>query len=203
MALFIIKGIFCLMLIGAAALCFCAARGNISIVIFKPKRRSDMCDFSLDFRNTRLAVKGEQLFIHRFDTESNGLASRADFLAARPGFIKRFAHFFMRPGEKNPLDLPALCVPPGARLRISGIPKWIQEKYKVSAVEDVIFTQVTHEPFEHRDAVRFSNGRTLLLQRFPEGIRFEVLQVEMEEEPNAAPIKTTRSSIFDAIPQRR
>lgn len=39
MALFVVKGVFCLMIVGFAALCFYAGSRNISIVFIKPKRR--------------------------------------------------------------------------------------------------------------------------------------------------------------------
>jgi hypothetical protein len=143
------------------------------------------------------------LFVHKFGFESKGLASREDFLAARPGILRRIADFITRPGEKILLDLPAVCVPPGARLIISGIPRWLQQKYRVGPTEGVIFTQVTHEPFRHRDAFQFGNGRTLLLQRFPEGVRAEVVRLDLEDEPATAAVETETSLRFDAIPQRR
>lgn len=164
-----------------------------------------MCDFSLGLADTRLAVDGEQLFIHEFDTQlkSKGLASRADFLAARPGILKQIANFLLRPGKKIHLDLPAVCIPPGARLTVSGIPKWIQQKYGIGAIEEATFTQITYEPFRYRDAFRFSNGRTLSLQKFREGVRVEVVRVALEEEPDCAPVETNTGMRFDAIPQRR
>jgi len=158
-----------------------------------------MCDFSLHAVDNRLAVKGDQLFVHMFRFGSKGLASKTDFEAARPRVWKRVTAYFLPPAE-NPLRaLPAVCVPPGARLRLSGIPKYIQDKYGASDSEDVTFVQTTYETFRYRDGVRFGNGRVAMLQVFPEGVRAEVLRLGAEEEPETAPVETDTGLRFDAI----
>ena len=43
-----------------------------------------MCDYSLGGLPNRLAVEGEELIVHRFPTQSIGLASPAD-LEPKPG----------------------------------------------------------------------------------------------------------------------
>src|SRR5215475_8229616 len=88
------------------------------------KEEIDMCDFSLHSVSNRLAVVGDELFVHLFHTGSKGLASKADFEKARPHFLKRIAFSLLNPGEKIIVGLPAVCVPHGARLRLSGIPRW-------------------------------------------------------------------------------
>src|SRR5262249_51913601 len=130
-----------------------------------------MCDFSLDVRNTRLAEVGDQLFINLFHAGSKGLASRADFLAARPGLLKRITDFFTMTEDNTLKNLPAVCIPPGARLGLSGIPKWMQDKYGVGESEGATFVHLTYESFRYRDAVEFANGARALLQVFPQGVR--------------------------------
>jgi hypothetical protein len=46
----------------------------------------------------------------------------------------------------------------------------------LAAEEEVTFTQTTAEPFRHRDAIQFANGRQLLLQVIRPGIRLQVLR---------------------------
>jgi hypothetical protein len=54
------------------------------------------------------------------------------------------------------------------------IPEGIRRQFALSAQEEVVFTQLTAEPFHYRDAVRFHNGRHLLLQSLQEGVLFKV-----------------------------
>jgi hypothetical protein len=120
-----------------------------------------MCDYSLAQFPNRLAVEGEQLVVHRFATWSVGLAP------ARRGLIETL----FRP---NP---PAVCIPPGARLRLGEIPEHLQRRLRVAAVEDVTFVQLSAEAFVHRDAVRFANGQEILLQRLHCGQHVDVLSL--------------------------
>lgn len=91
------------------------------------------------------------------------------------------------------LHPPAVCVPPGAQLRLRDIPKHLQRSYAVGEVEDVTFVQRSGEAFMHRDAVRFANGRDILLQRLHHGQRVDVLSscgpeeaIELQEMPISA-----------------
>src|ERR1700682_3875064 len=107
-----------------------------------------MCDYSLAHFPNRLAVKGERLLIHRFASQTLGLA----------------------PVRRNwkqilfPPTVPAICVPPGARLFLRDIPKDLQESLNVDAVEEVTFVQKSAEAFIYRDAVRFANRQEVLIQ---------------------------------------
>src|SRR5580704_15548905 len=98
-----------------------------------------MCDYSLARVPNRLAEEGEQLVVHRFDTYTLGLAPAH----------RRLWDILLRP---NP---PAVCVPPGARLRLRDIPRAWQRGQGLAAVEEVTFVQLSAEVFIHRDAVRF------------------------------------------------
>jgi hypothetical protein len=120
-----------------------------------------MCDYSLAHVSNRLAVEGERLVVRQFDGGTLGLAP------ARPGW----KHFLFR------ICPPAVCVPPGARLRLRDIPEHLQRVLRVEGVEEVTFVQQSLEVFRHRDAVRFSNGKEILLQRLQCGQRVEVVNL--------------------------
>ena len=75
------------------------------------------------------------------------------------------------------LSTPAVCIPPGARLRLYDIPAHLQQRVGVGEVEDVSFVQQNMEAFRYRDAVRFANGNDLLLQFLRLGQRVDVLSL--------------------------
>ena len=114
-----------------------------------------MCDYSLAGVPNRLAVEGEQLVVHRFSTGSVGLASPCSSLSSK--------------------ETPAVCIPPGARLRLRDIPQALQ--IGVNATEEVTFVQLSAEAYQYRDAVRFGNGREVLLQCLRCGQHVEVLSL--------------------------
>jgi hypothetical protein len=125
-----------------------------------------MCDYSLAGLPNRLAAEGEQLVVHRFSMGARGLAP-------------------LRPGLKQllfPASTPAVCVPPGARLLLQDIPVYLQQRLAVGEVEEVIFVQQSAEAFRYRDAVRFANGREILLQTLRCGQRVDVLTLSAAEE---------------------
>jgi hypothetical protein len=124
-----------------------------------------MCDYSLAHFPNRLAVEGEQLVVRRFDTLTMGLAP-----AGRSLKVGLFSPCL------------AVCVPPGARLLLRDIPKDLQRRWGVSAVEEVTSVQLSAEAFIHRDAVRFANGQEILLQRLECGQRVDVLSLCSVEE---------------------
>jgi hypothetical protein len=124
-----------------------------------------MCDYSLAHFPNRLAVEGEQLVVRRFDTLTMGLAP-----AGRSWTEVLFSPCL------------AVCVPPGARLLMRDIPKDLQQRWGVSAVEEVTFVQLSAEAFFHRDAVRFTNGQEILLQRLRCGQRVRVLSLSSVED---------------------
>jgi hypothetical protein len=118
-----------------------------------------MCDYSLAGVPNRLAEEGERLVVCRFSTGSIGLTSDASLLRS---LFK---------------ETPAVCVPPGARLLLRDIPKDLQCQFDVQATEEVTFVQLSAEAYRYRDAVRFRNGREVLLQRLKYGQRVEVLNL--------------------------
>jgi len=137
-----------------------------------------MCDYSLHGINNRLAVDGEQLVVHRFRTGSIGMAAETDIRPENNAPKRPWHWLFGRPQRMADC---AVCIPPGAKLALRDIPVRIQRELGVSATEDVVFTQLTAETNTYRDAVRFSNGSELLLQRLDPGQHVEVVCVSPVE----------------------
>jgi hypothetical protein len=133
----------------------------------------------------RLARDGEDLVAHRFPTGSLGLASPADLKrAGEPAPAPRSFWYavkdFFDPPRTQPV--PAVCIPPGARLQLQDIPVRLQHDLGVGPVEDATFTQISAAVNSYRDAVRFSNGRELRLQELCEGQKVRVLDLSLAEE---------------------
>lgn len=139
-----------------------------------------MCDYSLHLFPNRLGVEGEELVVHRFGGASLGLAAPSDLPSpkcSKPSFWAEFKSWFQRPIWEAEKRVPAVCVPPGARLILSDIPKMLQRELTVGEVEPVTFTQTSAEVNTYRDAIRFQNGRQILLQRLQEGQRVKVVSL--------------------------
>jgi len=95
---------------------------------------------------------------------------------------------FFNPPEINPV--PAVCVPPGARLMLQDIPTHVQHDLEIGPAEEVTFTQLTASEYTYRDAVRFQNGHELLLQKLREGQRVKVLALLSAEDLEPSPERT-------------
>jgi hypothetical protein len=142
-----------------------------------------MCDYSLHVFPNRLAADGEDLVVHRFGTGSIGLASPADLLPSLAdgsqarGLWPRVKAWFQGRNLRWEAErrIAAVCVPPGARLIVRDIPKYLQREFKVTEVEEVNFVEITAEPNAYRDAIQFRNHRQALLQELCEGQRVRVL----------------------------
>src|SRR5579863_1272938 len=137
-----------------------------------------MCDYSLHLFPSRLGVDGEELVVHRFGGASLGLASPSDLPApvgaTTCGGRSRWARiksWFQRPLWEAEKRVPAVCIPPGSRLILRDIPKTLQRELDVEETEHVTFAEISAEVNTYRDAIRFRNGRQLLLQRLREGQR--------------------------------
>lgn len=144
-----------------------------------------MCDYSLMAVPNRLAHEGEELVAYRFPTGSLGLASPADVkrtacnTRTSRGFWTGLKLFFNPPKH---VPVPAVCIPPGARLRLEGISTRMQAELCVGHTEEVTFTQISAAVNTYRDAVRFSNGKQVRLQEWREGLRVKVLDLSVAEE---------------------
>jgi hypothetical protein len=117
---------------------------------------------------------------------SMGLASLADIQYAQQPeeqprstkFTEKLKRWLFPPA---PRQCPAVCVPPGARLLVRDIPDKLQKTLRLeSGVQEVVFTQIGAAGF--RDAIRFSNGAELLLQRLAEGQRVRILALSSEDD---------------------
>jgi hypothetical protein len=138
-----------------------------------------MCDYSLMGVPNRLATEGEELVTYTFSTGSIGLATEADIrrqsevVARVPrGFWPALRRLINPPQTSN--QVAAVCIPPGARLTLHGIPENLQQRFGVGSTEEVTFTQITAAANSYRDAVRFSNGREVRLQELLPGQRVQV-----------------------------
>ena len=156
-----------------------------------------MCDYSLMAVPNRLAREGEELVAHRFPTGSMGLASPADLIQAaapparvRGSFWRSFRELF---DPARPEPVPAVCIPPGARLELADIPARLQQDYAVGPVENVTFTQISAAVNSYRDAVRFRNGRAARLQELREGQRVKVLDLSSAEELDLEVLRAERA----------
>jgi len=143
-----------------------------------------MCDYSLHLFPSRLGVDGEELVVHRFGGASLGLASPTDLPAPRNTTTRsgrsrwaRIKSWFQRPLWEAEKRVCAVCIPPGSRLILRDIPKTLQHELGVEETEHVTFTQISAEVNTYRDAIRFRNGRQLLLQRLREGQRVSLVSV--------------------------
>ncbi|HUB32811.1 MAG TPA: hypothetical protein VMA31_07275 [Bryobacteraceae bacterium] len=156
-----------------------------------------MCDYSLMNVPNRLAQEGEELVAHRFPTGSLGLASPCDLrrIADAPAPVKRSfwsaVKDFFNPPKAEPV--PAVCIPPGARLRLADIPARLQHEFSIGPVEEVTFTQITAAVNSYRDAVRFQNGREVRLQELREGQRVTVLDLSLAEELDLEKLREERA----------
>ena len=166
-----------------------------------------MCDYSLHVYPNRLACDGEELVVHRFGGASLGLASPSDLRPVitasscsttikKPWSWAAIKEWFRanRPQWQPDKRTPAVCVPPGARLILKDIPKGLQRDLGVGEVEEVKFIEISAEVNTYRDAVRFKNGRQLLLQGLREGQRVHVLSLASAEvqEPALWDLETAR-----------
>ena len=105
-----------------------------------------------------------------FHTGSKGLASATDLrnlektAPAGAGVWSRLEYWVENQLRWINSDLkralPAVCIPPGARLHVDGIPSPMQKRFGVGPREEVTFVQLTAEPFRYRDAIRFANDES-------------------------------------------
>jgi hypothetical protein len=149
-----------------------------------------MCDYSLHAQPNRLATEGEQLIVYRFSGGSIGLTApcRSNSPVAtrqqetrRPWWSWGAVKAWFEAQKVEVARIPAVCVPPGARLLIRDMPKDLQQGFDIGETEEVTFVQLSANEYTYRDAVCFQNGRELLLQRLHAGQRVDVLSLSSEE----------------------
>lgn len=116
-----------------------------------------MCDYSLELYRSRPAVEGEQYTLRRFPSGTMGFTAERDCETA-------------------------VCLPADAHLRLEGIGETIRQAYVVNSTEEVTMARMDGTNFAHRDAVRFANGREVLLQGLNAGIVATLIEVLPEAE---------------------
>ena len=148
-----------------------------------------MCDYSLHAQPNRLACEGDELVLARFPGGSRGFAPQKEYeefvqrqvRRVRPSATWKFKRilscFKSTATIERPKPLCAVCVPPGAKLQLYDIPASLQEDLRVGSNEEVTFTQLSCEAYTYRDAVRFANGKEVLLQQLHEKQRAVVLSL--------------------------
>jgi hypothetical protein len=147
-----------------------------------------MCDYSLMALPNRLAVSGEELVSHKFETGAMGLISSAEGKlideASKPkGLVQRLRWLLNPPHIQQ---CTAVCVPPGACLSVRDISSQLQREIGLQGeTQEVLFTQ-TGAGIGFRDALHFSNGRDVSLQRLSEGQRVRILSLSSIEQSTPA-----------------
>ena len=104
-----------------------------------------MCDYSLELYRSRPAVAEEQYTLRRFASGTMGFTAAKDCETA-------------------------VCIPADAHLRLEGIGEAVQRTFAVRPIEKVVMTRAEAGPHMHRDAVKFANGREVLLQSLNAGV---------------------------------
>ena len=116
-----------------------------------------MCDYSLEMYISRPAIEGETLTTSRFPSGSIGLVGSTS-------------------NTNSEVDRScAVCVSYGTKLRLANLPVDLQKELDVGAEDDAVFAKV--EAGLHHDAVRFSNGRVVLLHRLGVGTTVTFVKV--------------------------
>jgi hypothetical protein len=145
-----------------------------------------MCDYSLHGLRNRLGAEGEELVVHRFSTGAMGLTSGEELCrmlrprseSPKKGFWSALQALILPPVVPEAL---AVCIPPGARLRLSDIPSSLQRELDIGPEELVVFNQTSLMPNTYHDGVRFANGRQILLQALKEGQRVLVISLASDK----------------------
>jgi hypothetical protein len=115
-----------------------------------------MCDYSLELYRSRPAVREERYTLRRFPSGTLGFVAATDCQTA-------------------------VCMPAGARLRLQGIDETVQRAFAIGPVEQATMIRLDVAAHAHRDAVRFANGREVLLQSLNAGLTAELVARDLEE----------------------
>lgn len=115
-----------------------------------------MCDYSLELYRSRPAVQEEQYTLHRFPSGTMGFVAGTDCETA-------------------------VCMAAGARLSLQGINETVQRAFSVGPAEVVTMIRLDVTGHAHRDAVRFANGREVLLQSLNAGVSARLAARDLDE----------------------
>lgn len=129
-----------------------------------------MCDYSLELYRSRPAVQEEQYTLHRFPSGTMGFVAGTDCETA-------------------------VCMPAGARLSLQGINETVQRAFSVGPAEQVTMIRLDVTGHAHRDAVRFANGREVLLQSLNAGVTCRLAPRDLDK---VLGLETTTPELVDA-----
>ncbi len=143
-----------------------------------------MCDYSLYAVPNRLAEDGETVVLHKFGTGTIGFASVMDVPPKQiakatgwKGFCVGFKSLFT---PRSCPVVPAVCMPPGTRLMITEMPSESSRRLWLRPGDSAIVTEITSQSYSYRDALILPNGRCVLLQELPEGMKAMVVSTGVE-----------------------
>lgn len=141
-----------------------------------------MCDYSLMRVPNRIAIEGEELVAHRFQSGTTGFVSCSDFKLWRAERRSRSIwQWFRSCFFSAPHLAPVVCIPPGARLLLEPSTGWPNSPFYLGSSKIVTFIQLPAEANQHRDALWFGSGATLSLAMLGEGQRVRVLDLSPSE----------------------
>jgi hypothetical protein len=154
-----------------------------------------MCDYSLLALPNRLARERDHLVVHRFSTGTLGLIAdvpepfRPHPPAARSWWW-RVTQWLRESDEVVPC---VVCTARGA-IEVAGHSRRCSRDIRIAATEDVTCTQIGAGQRSHRDAIRFANGREMLLQQLTPGQRVDVISLTLAEDLETEPMSSGRVS---------
>jgi hypothetical protein len=144
-----------------------------------------VCDYSLYAYRTTLAKAGDKLKLHLFPSGSKGFT-----YAQKESPWESFWRFILR---RAPI---AVCIPPGASLRLEDVDEMTQHVHDIDETETVRLVQMSMEPDTYRDGLLFENGMRISLQKFEPGLEAIVISTEGRELPT---IPTEESLDFSGV----
>ncbi|HEY7211022.1 MAG TPA: hypothetical protein VH477_12170 [Bryobacteraceae bacterium] len=143
-----------------------------------------MRDYPFYTIRNRLAVKGEELVLYRFESGALGFVSTLDLQSAESAGLAEPQTFWSRLKEivfgRRAAHIPAVCVPPGARLLLDGVPPNIQTSLRVAPSEVVVFADISDRSYFYREALLLPDATRVLLQDLPAGVHALVLTLSSE-----------------------
>lgn len=136
-----------------------------------------MCDYSLFAIRNRLTEEGEELVVHRFETGARGIE-----LQANRERRKSCLWFAIKDwvSSVSSTSVPAICIPPWARLLLTNVPQSAQESLRIGPSETAVFTEISSRSYSYRDTLILSNGTQVLLQDLAKGTRAVVLSLSSD-----------------------
>jgi len=155
----------------------------------------------MNFPN-RLANEGEILVTQKFSTGSIGFVSLNELCNARqqaecqPADVwSKLKSWFTAPPVRP--AVPAVCIPPGARLKVRAIPERMRRTLNAEPEEELTFTQITASWNQFRDALRTKNGQEILLQSVGTGLQVQVANLTLAEE-----LQPHEEFVYTLVPRR-